>query len=462
MKRNTLRKIFIIMLFLGFFWIVPNIVNAAYISVTPSTKSAKPGQVVSVTISSDCIGKVSLSASNGTVSTGSVWVEGSASATVTVGSSGSTTISARAIDMSDSAGNAVSPSGSTTITIASSSSSSGSSNSSNASNNNGSNSGATSNNNLTSKSNVATLSNLGIRPNDFSGFNANKTSYSTEVPNNVESIEIYAEKAKGNNGKTITGQTISGTGKKTLKEGANTFNVVVTAEDGKTKKTYTITVTRKAKDDNNSTENETTNEITEEVTGTEDSAKPSFGLTKLSISGLELQPQFQTDIYEYKMDLKEDLDKLDIDAVATQENANIEISGNENLQEGENIITILVKGENEDENVAYQIIVNKVLEQEKETPNKEKIIAISGIIALILIIVIIFIVIKVKKSKEGEFVPYENLFDTTKENDGIDMFETSNNPVQIDENLKNKGVDNFEDEEIQVKHKKHPKGKRFK
>ena len=458
MKRNTLRKIFIIMLFLGFFWIVPNIVNAAYISVTPSTKNAKPGQAVSVTISSDCIGKVSLSASNGTVSTGSVWVEGSASATVTVGSSGTTTISARAIDMSDSAGNAVSPSGSTTITIASSSSSSGSSNSSNSSNNNGSNSGATSNNNSTSKSNVATLSNLGIRPNDFSGFNANKTSYSTEVPNNVESIEIYANKGQ-------SGQTISGTGKKTLKEGANTFNVVVTAEDGKTKKPYTITVTRKAKDNNsteNATNNETTNEITEEVTETEDSAKPSFGLTKLSISGLELQPQFQTDIYEYKIDLKEDLDKLDIDAVATQENANIEISGNENLQEGENIITILVKGENEDENVAYQIIVNKVLEQEKETPNKEKIIAISGIIALILIIVIIFIVIKVKKSKEGEFVPYENLFDTTKENDGIDMFETSNNSVQIDENLKNKGVDDFEDEEIQVKHKKHPKGKRFK
>ena len=451
MKRNTLRKIFIIMLFLGFFWIVPNIVNAAYISVTPSTKNAKPGQAVSVTISSDCIGKVSLSASNGTVSTGSVWVEGSASATVTVGSSGTTTISA-------SAGNAVSPSGSTTITIASSSSSSGSSSSSNSSNNNGSNSGATSNNNSTSKSNVAKLSNLGIRPNDFSGFNANKTSYSTEVPNNVESIEIYANKGQ-------SGQTISGTGKKTLKEGANTFNVVVTAEDGKTKKTYIITVNRKAKDNNsteNATNNETTNEITEEVTETEDSAKPSFGLTKLSISGLELQPQFQTDIYEYKIDLKENLDKLDIDAVATQENANIEISGNENLQEGENIITILVKGENEDENVAYQIIVNKVLEQEKETPNKEKIIAISGIIALIIIIVIIFIVIKVKKSKEGEFVPYENLFDTTKKNDGIDMFETSNNPVQIDENLKNKGVDNFEDEEIQVKHKKHPKGKRFK
>lgn len=148
----------------------------------------------------------------------------------------------------------------------------------NENNNNGNdNNGATSNNNSTSKSNVATLSNLGIRPNDFSGFNANKTSYSTEVPNNVESIEIYANKGQ-------SGQTISGTGKKTLKEGANTFNVVVTAEDGKTKKTYTITVTRKTKDDNNSTENETTNEITEEVTETEDSEKPSFGLTKLSIS----------------------------------------------------------------------------------------------------------------------------------------------------------------------------------
>lgn len=451
MKRNTLRKIFIIMLFLGFFWIVPNIVNAAYISVTPSTKNAKPGQAVSVTISSDCIGKVSLSASNGTVSTGSVWVEGSASATVTVGSSGTTTISARAIDMSNSAGNAVSPSGSTTITIASSSSSSGSSNSSNS---NGSNSGATSNNKSTSKSNVATLSNLGIRPNDFSGFSANKTSYSTEVPNNVESIEIYANKGQ-------SGQTITGTGKKTLKEGTNTFSVVVTAEDGKTKKTYTVNVTRKAKDNNN-TENETTEETTNETTSedeVEDPTAQAFGLTKLSIAGVELQPQFQTDVYEYRIELKENLDKLDIEAIATEENANVEITGNENLQDGENVITILVKGDTEDKNVAYQIIVNKSVENQEETnTNKIKnIIIISTVAVLVLIVIIIIVVSKVKNKKNEAFIPYGGVFEDNdvNENDSFNNYD-NNNDSNIEEN------NDFEEYEEEKPKKKRSKGKRFK
>lgn len=123
------------------------------------------------------------------------------------------------------------------------------------------NSGTVDNSNSTnSTSSVATLANLGIRPNDFSGFRAAKMSYSTEVPNDVESVEIYATKGQG-------GQNVSGTGKKTLNEGANTFNIVVTAEDGKTQKTYTLTINRKAKteeENNIATENTTSNETTNE------------------------------------------------------------------------------------------------------------------------------------------------------------------------------------------------------
>lgn len=442
MKRNTLRQVLIIILFAGLLWILPNIVNAAYISVTPSTKNAKPGQTVQITISSDCTGKVSLSASNGSVSTGSIWVEGSASATVTVGSSGTTTISVKATDMSDSVGNAVSPSGSTSIVISSNSST-------------GNNGGKTdTNTGSTTKSNIATLSNLGIRPNDFSGFSANKTSYSVEVPNDVESIEIYANKGQN-------GQTISGTGKKNLKDGANTFEVVVTAEDGKTQKKYTLNVTRKAKD-SNSTENETTNEVVNEETSETEETNESFGLKQLSVSGFSLNPEFQTDVYEYRIELNENLDKLDIEAIATQENANVEITGNENLQDGENIITILVKGDTEDQNVAYQIIVNKSVEGQDNKTNQDKmkkIIIIAGIAGIILIIVVFIIIKKIRGAKDKAFVPYENLFDSTKDNEEINMFETSNNPV-------NPTQDNekeiFEEEEEKPKRKKHSKGKRFK
>lgn len=102
----------------------------------------------------------------------------------------------------------------------------------------------TSNNNTTTnttaqsiaKSSNADLSNLGINPNDFSGFTANKTSYSVSVPNTVKSVEVYA-KAKDSK------SSITGIGNIELKEGQNTATVTVTAEDGTTK-TYTITITK--------------------------------------------------------------------------------------------------------------------------------------------------------------------------------------------------------------------------
>lgn len=63
------------------------------------------------------------------------------------------------------------------------------------------------------------------------------TSYTLDVGNSVTKITI---KATASDEKA----SVSGTGTKTLKEGKNTFSVVVTAESG-AKKTYTVTVTRK-------------------------------------------------------------------------------------------------------------------------------------------------------------------------------------------------------------------------
>lgn len=331
------------------------------------------------------------------------------------------------------------------------------------------NSGQNSNSNVTkpSKSNVATLSNLGITPNDFKGFSANKLSYSTEVPNDVETVEIYAKKGQ-------SGQTISGTGKKTLKEGANTFNIVVTAEDGTTKKTYTLTINRKAK--------ETSNEITDNTTvdepeETEDPAKAGFGLTKLEISGFKLQPQFQTDVFGYNVDLKEDLEKLKIETVATQENATVEITGNENLQDGENIITILVNSEDGQESVAYQIIVNKTVEKQEVMPKSvgndkiKKIAILSGAVGIIVIIAVVIVVKKIKSSKNEAFIPYENIFDKDDEEFEENNSERDNNEKYFEkENFEedkvveqSQYVDNLDVyEEEKIKHKKRSKGKRFK
>ena len=93
------------------------------------------------------------------------------------------------------------------------------------------------------KSTNVNLSSLSLSSGSLSpAFNANTTSYTATI--DAGSVTINA--SKGDNT-----QAISGTGKKTLKYGKNTFKVVVTSEAGNTK-TYTIVITRpdKRKTDN--------------------------------------------------------------------------------------------------------------------------------------------------------------------------------------------------------------------
>ncbi len=66
------------------------------------------------------------------------------------------------------------------------------------------------------------------------------------------------------------------------------------------------------------------------------------GLKSLEIAGLTLTPEFTPNVYEYRVIVEEDISALDINAVALTEDGKISIAGNENLKEGENLITITV------------------------------------------------------------------------------------------------------------------------
>ena len=219
----------------------------------------------------------------------------------------------------------------------------------------------------TKNSSDATLKNLGINPKeyDFSGFKKDQTEYSVEVPNEIKTVEIYAEA-------TDSKAQVIGTGDIELNEGANEAKVEVIAQDG-TKKTYTITITRKA---------------SEVSTTSLDNAK--FGLSDFAITGLTISPTFKNTVYSYTVGLREDLSSLDIKATATDSDAKIEIVGNENLQQGE-------------------ITVNKnVVSEAKQrsffnpsTWGKEMIIK-SIIVAVLVLLIIIAVVLKVKISKEAK------------------------------------------------------------
>lgn len=222
------------------------------------------------------------------------------------------------------------------------------------------------------KSSNANLSNLGIKPYDFTGFRYGTTNYEVEVPLDVKEVEIYAEVQDSK-------ATLTGTGNKKLEIGENKAEVTVTAEDG-TKKTYTINIIRK--------------EMQEKTVDTQN----SDGLSELKISNVSLSPEFKTYIYEYTANYIGKDTKLQIEAKPTDENYIVEIIGNNNLIEGENIITILVSEENEDNVAIYQVIVNKSLVDVKA--QKNTLIIIGIILAIIIVGSIVFVVIKRRKNRD--------------------------------------------------------------
>lgn len=261
---------------------------------------------------------------------------------------------------------------------------------------NASNSTATAN-----KSTEARLKNMGIKEKtyDFTGFKRDRKEYSIEVPNKITSLTVYAtpvdSKAK-----------VVGTGRVTLKEGDNTVTVTVTAEAGNTE-TYNLKIKRKTAAEEASGDTDET--LTDNVSG-------AFGLSSLDIDDVNLSPGFDTEIYQYTIDLTKDLTSLEIETIPTADDTTVEIFGNENLHEGENLITILVKNKKTGQTATYQITVNKNLqstdvegegsEQVEEfswlkpsTWGKEEIIKVA-IVSVLIVLIIIAIILKVKLHKE--------------------------------------------------------------
>lgn len=251
------------------------------------------------------------------------------------------------------------------------------------------------------RSSNANLSNLGITPNDFSGFKPGTTAYNVTVPNDVDQVTVYAELQDSK-------ASLTGTGVQKLNVGQNALNVVVTAEDG-TKKTYTINVTRE--------EGETTDENSEEEETAEESTAPSNSdLLKLEVTGYTLTPEFSPDVYEYKLDINGDISDLDVVTEGANHNINIEVSGNTGLQEGENVITILVYNEENQSTTTYQIIVNKInvdleglnttLNDAVNRANTMRYI-IAGVVILIVIGIIVFLVVRYKYKNNNVNDDYE-------------------------------------------------------
>ena len=195
-------------------------------------------------------------------------------------------------------------------------------------------------------------------------FSKTKLNYSINVNYDVESIKINAgiEDAKAR---------LSGVGTKKLELYNNNFYVVVTAENG-SKRTYTITVNRKDKD------------------GNVKKLSADNSLKELVIDGYNIN--FNDEILEYTILLKDDDKKLNISAVSNDKNATIEIKEPENYLKGNNIVTVTVTSENGE---VKEFKINAVITTDVVIPPKEKVEESSNVGFYIVIIILSTIVIAV-------------------------------------------------------------------
>lgn len=112
---------------------------------------------------------------------------------------------------------------------------------------------------------------------------------------------------------------------------------------------------------------EETNEETQEKNIKTDNAE----LQVLRLDKEEIIPDFDKNIYDYYLTVSSDTNYIDVLAISENLNATIEITGNNNLQEGLNLIIIKVVSEDKSQTNSYTIKVTKTNDIELANTNLE-------------------------------------------------------------------------------------------
>lgn len=352
-----------------------------------------------------------------------------------------------------------------------------------ASNNNNNNN---SNNNAGEKSSDATLSNLGVSPSkyDFKGFKKSTTGangeYKVTVPNDVTKLSVYASPTSSKAKYWVSGN-------RGFKVGTNIIKVTVTAENGNTK-TYKIYVTREAK------EEETIPNVTDEQNDNGENQESGIGLETLEIEGYELDPQFDSNVYNYNVEIgerefsKEDIEELII-VKSNYEKAEVDVNVEEGSQEDyfkfKAIIKVFdeekeyanyevklveslsaVSNINDEENIAPEEkeVKNSENENKKDEDllfgyerNKVEKYGLIAIVCVLFIIVIILSIMLYKKSvRLNEYEDKEYIEKELNENDNYNEYSRINNKDYESEEAKEENAesqtDNTEEDDNSYKY----------
>ena len=170
-------------------------------------------------------------------------------------------------------------------------------------------------------------------------FNKDTLNYTINVASNVSSLRLNATPVAN---ATVTSNGVINCNN--LREGENRYTITVTAQDGTTKKSYVVIVNKEkapavASSDNN--------------------------LKDLSVDGYTLSPAFSQNTTSYSVTVPYEANSVKVNATKNHSLANVVINGMDNLQVGDNTVTVEVTAENGSKKT-YTINVKR--EEKVETP----------------------------------------------------------------------------------------------
>ena len=184
------------------------------------------------------------------------------------------------------------------------------------------------------------------------------------------------------------GCSISNTKRISLQSGANLVHINVTSEDGTANKTYKLNIYR--------------GEVT----------TSSAYLQNLTIKDVVLTPTFNSMTNDYSGLLDKDLKELDITTITEDPTANVEIKGNKDLKDGENVITITVTSSDGENKQVYTIKITKDIKKEDKSKNVTKVvkkkknntwlIILLSVLGLGIIVGVFLLIFKKKKNKKDK------------------------------------------------------------
>lgn len=138
-------------------------------------------------------------------------------------------------------------------------------------------------------------------------------------------------------------------GNDNLNEGINKITIDVTSKDKTSKSTYTINLTK-----------------------TKNVEDANANLETLAIENVLLEPIFDTNILNYKANVSNNIENLNIFAVPENTNGKVEIEGGSELKEETNIVNIKVTAPNGFSFRNYQVIIHKRTLEEDEKYQEEQ------------------------------------------------------------------------------------------